>query len=61
METLLFSGSISLQRYLVNLLVDNSGTSGRPVVCESLPTFQNLLGRVEHHRPHWACGFPTSP
>lgn len=59
METLLFSGSISLQRYLVNLLVDNSGTSGRPVVCESLPTFQNLLGRVEHtaHMGMWVSNF----
>lgn len=59
METLLFSGSISLQRYLVNLLVDNAGTAGRPVVCESLPTFQNLLGRVEHtaHMGMWVSNF----
>jgi len=48
METLLFSGSISIQRYLVNLLVDNAGGDGQPVVCESHPTFQNLVGRVEN-------------
>ncbi len=48
METLLFSGSISVQRYLVNLFVDNAATDGRPVVCEDHPTFQNLIGRVEH-------------
>ncbi|MFC5301897.1 Lon protease family protein [Azospira restricta] len=48
METLLFSGSISVQRYLVNLFVDNAGTAGPPVVCEDHPTFQNLIGRVEH-------------
>jgi len=48
METLLFSGSISVQRYLVNLFVDNADRDGLPVVCEDHPTFQNLIGRVEH-------------
>lgn len=48
METLLFTGTISIQRYLVNLLVDNAGCDGQPVVCESHPTFQNLIGRVEN-------------
>lgn len=48
METLLFTGSISVQRYLINLLVDNGGRSGRPLVVEAHPTFQNLVGRVEH-------------
>lgn len=48
METLLFTGSVSVQRYLVNLLVDNAGRSGRPLVYEDHPTFQNLIGRVEH-------------
>ncbi|HET7776653.1 MAG TPA: ATP-binding protein, partial [Azospira sp.] len=59
METLLYSGSISLQRYLVNLLVDNAATRGRPVVWESLPTFQNLMGRVEHtaHMGMWVSNF----
>lgn len=48
MEMLLFSGSISVQRYLVNLLVDNADRQGRPLVYEDHPTFQNLVGRVEH-------------
>lgn len=48
METMLFSGSISVQRYLVNLLVDNAGQAGRPLIYEDHPTFQNLVGRVEH-------------
>lgn len=48
METLLFTGTISIQRYLVNLLVDNAGCDGQPVVCESHPTVQNLVGRVEN-------------
>ncbi len=47
-ETLQYSGSISVQRYLVNLLVDNAGQEGRPIVCERHPTLQNLVGRVEH-------------
>jgi len=37
-----------LQRYQVNLLVDNSHTQGAPVVIESNPTFYNLLGKVEY-------------
>lgn len=47
-ETLLYSGTISIQRYLVNLLVENTPETGRPVVCEDHPTLQNLVGRVEH-------------
>lgn len=37
-----------LRRYRVNLIVDNSDTEGAPVVHEDNPTYQNLLGRVEH-------------
>lgn len=47
-ETTFFSGSISVQRYLVNLLVGNPADDGRPVVHEDHPTLQNLVGRVEH-------------
>ena len=50
-ETLLFTGTISIQRYQVNLLVDNTGGAGsesQPVVYESHPTLQNLVGRIEH-------------
>jgi lon-related putative ATP-dependent protease len=35
-------------RYKVNLLVDNSALTGAPVVFEDNPSFQNLLGRIEH-------------
>lgn len=34
--------------YEVNLLVDNGEQEGAPVVNVELPTYQNLLGRVEH-------------
>jgi lon-related putative ATP-dependent protease len=38
----------AMRRYRVNLLVDNSETEGAPVVYENNPTYQNLVGRVEH-------------
>lgn len=38
----------SFERYVVNLLVDNKGTEGAPVVFESNPTYNNLFGRIEH-------------
>lgn len=37
-----------LQRYQVNLLVDNSGLAAAPVVFEDLPSHSNLIGRVEY-------------
>ena len=36
------------QRYKVNLLVDNGGLAGAPVIYEDHPTHDNLMGRVEH-------------
>jgi len=36
------------RRYRVNLLVDNSETEGAPVLYEDNPTYQNLIGRIEH-------------
>jgi lon-related putative ATP-dependent protease len=36
------------RRYQVNVLVDNGGRSGAPVVYEDNPTHQTLVGRVEH-------------
>ncbi len=36
------------RRYQVNLLVDRSEARGAPVVFEDHPTYQNLLGRIEH-------------
>ncbi len=38
----------SFRRYQVNLLVDNSGRKGAPIVYEDHPTHQNLVGRIEH-------------
>ena len=35
-------------RYQVNVLVDNRGQKGAPVVVESNPTYYNLTGRIEH-------------
>lgn len=35
-------------QYQVNVLVDNSETEGAPVIYEDNPTYQNLLGRIEH-------------
>ena len=41
-------GSQSLARYQVNVLDDHSGVTGARVVYEDKPTFQNLVGRIEH-------------
>jgi lon-related putative ATP-dependent protease len=35
------------KKYEVNLIIDNSNTTGAPVVVETNPTYQNLLGRTE--------------
>ena len=35
-------------RYQVNVVVDNSQTSGAPVIYADHPTFANLIGRIEH-------------
>ena len=36
-----------LERYKVNLIVDNAATRGGPVVEEANPTYNNLVGRIE--------------
>jgi len=41
------SAGISVQRYQVNLIVDNQGNPAAPVVSEDNPTFPNLVGRVD--------------
>ena len=41
-------GDASFRRYDVNLLVDHSGATAAPVVFEDNPTYQNLVGRIEH-------------
>ena len=33
--------------YQVNVLVDNSGRTGAPVICEDAPTYRNLFGTIE--------------
>lgn len=38
----------SFGKYSVNLIVDNSGCKGAPVIFESNPTYLNLFGRIEH-------------
>ncbi|MGE5603926.1 MAG: Lon protease family protein [Nitrososphaerales archaeon] len=36
-----------IDRYRLNVLVDNSGLTGAPVIDETNPTYGNLIGRVE--------------
>jgi len=36
------------RRYQVNVLVDHSESQGAPVVYEEHPTYNNLIGRIEH-------------
>jgi lon-related putative ATP-dependent protease len=42
-----FMREIPFRKYEVNVVVDNAGTKGAPVVFEQNPTFQNLLGKIE--------------
>jgi lon-related putative ATP-dependent protease len=37
-----------LKRYEINVVVDNGGRTGAPVIFESNPVYGNLLGRIEH-------------
>ena len=41
-------GEAILRRYQVNVLVDHTDAQGAPVIYEDNPTFQNLVGRIEH-------------
>jgi lon-related putative ATP-dependent protease len=43
-----FSDSRTFDRYRVNLLVDQSGCQGAPVIEEDYPSLQNLVGRIEY-------------
>jgi len=38
----------SFSRFQVNVLVDNSDAKGAPVIYEDNPTYNNLIGRIEH-------------
>ncbi len=40
--------SAELRRYEINVLVNNSGLEGTPIVYENNPTYNNLIGRIEH-------------
>lgn len=35
-------------KYYVNVLVDNRGTKGAPVITETNPTYYNLMGKIEY-------------
>jgi len=37
-----------LKRYQVNLMVDLSHKRSAPVICEDLPNYANLIGRIDH-------------
>lgn len=40
-------GELRFKRYKVNVLVDNSGLKGAPIITELNPTYNNLFGRIE--------------
>ena len=42
------SSKAAFNRYQANVIVDHSQTEGAPVIYEDQPTYQNLIGRVEH-------------
>lgn len=44
----LTSSSPVLWRYTVNVMVDNEAMNGAPVIYEDNPTYNNLIGRIEH-------------
>lgn len=41
--------SAPYRRYEINVFVDHSQTNGAPIVYENNPSYQNLIGRVEHY------------
>ena len=45
---IMMSQDTGLRRYQVNVLVDRSAPDGSQVVVEDHPTYQNLVGRVDH-------------
>jgi lon-related putative ATP-dependent protease len=43
-----FRGTPITRRYDVNVLIDHSGDQRAPVIYENHPSYDNLLGRIEH-------------
>jgi lon-related putative ATP-dependent protease len=43
-----FHTAPDFRRYQVNLVIDNAASTGAPVVYEDAPSYQNLIGRIEH-------------
>ncbi len=41
-------GTILMEKFKVNVIIDNADLEGAPVVFENNPTYANLIGRVEH-------------
>jgi lon-related putative ATP-dependent protease len=39
----------SFTRYQVNVLIDNAGLKGAPVIIETNPNYPNIFGRIEKH------------
>lgn len=39
---------VMINRYQINLLVDSSQQQGRPIIYEDSPTYDGVLGRIEH-------------
>lgn len=46
---MLESDGASFRRYRINVIVNNSGQSGAPIVYDDRPNHQSLVGRIEHH------------
>ena len=40
--------SAEMRRYEINVLVNNSKLKGTPIIYENNPTYNNLIGRIEH-------------
>ena len=43
-----FGRPVPARRYDVNVIVDQAGRAGAPVILEDHPTYENLIGRIEH-------------
>ncbi len=43
-----YKQELRIQKYDVNVITDNTGISGAPIVLELNPTLNNLFGKVEH-------------